>query len=113
MLGVEELKLLGRKVTAAGLSPLHDEVSAVQAFQQLQTVGELMRFNGMVNFYNPFIPHKSLIMAWHFPAVAGKKGKEPISWDTLTEQAFANMKSALTTTLSMTQCQHPPHFLCQ
>ena len=60
----------------------------------------------MVNFYNHFIPHASLVMAPLFAAVAGKKGKESISWDTLNEQAFANTKSALATA---TLLHHPQY----
>ena len=88
ILGVEELEFLGHRVTAAGLSPLQEKVAAVQSFPQPQTVGELMRFNGMVNFYNRFMPHASLIMTPLFAAVAGKKGKEPVEWDKPTVEAF-------------------------
>ena len=59
-------------------------------YPQPQTVGELMCFNGIVNFFNRFIPHASLIMMPLFAAVAGKKSKDPIEWDTLTVQAFAD-----------------------
>ena len=106
VLGVSELEFLGHKVTAAGLSPLPEKVAAVQSFPQPQTVGELMRFNGMINFYNRFIPHASLIMKPLFAAVAGKKGKDPVEWDKPTTKAFADTKSALA---SATLLHHPEH----
>ena len=105
MLGVSELEFLGHKVTAAGLSPLPEKVAAVQSFPP-QTVSELMRFNGMINFYNRFMPHASLIMKPLFAAVAGKKGKDPVEWDTLTTKAFADTKSALA---NATLLHHPEH----
>ena len=92
VLGVEELEFLGHQVTAAGLSPLHEKVAAVQSFPQPQTVGELMRFNGLVNFYNRFMPHALLIMTPLFAAVAGKKSNDPVEWDAPTAQASTNTK---------------------
>ena len=61
VLGIDNF--LGYKVPAVELIPLHEKVSAVQAFLQPQTVDELMCFNGMVSFYNHFILHVSLVMA--------------------------------------------------
>ena len=48
----------------------------------------------------------SLVMVPLFAAGASKKGKDSISWDTLTEQAFLDTKSALATA---TLLHHPQH----
>ena len=106
VLGVSELEFLGHRVTAAGLEPLPEKVDAVQAFPLPQTAGELMRFNGMINFYNRFMPHVSLIMKPLFAAVAGKKGKDLVEWDPQTTKAFTDTKSALA---NATLLHHPEH----
>ena len=106
VLGVEELEFFGHQVTATGLSPLQENLAAIQSFPQLQTVGELIRFNGMVNFYNRFMPHASLTMTPLFTVVVGRRSKDPIEWDLLTTQAFTNTKSALA---NATLLHHPEH----
>ena len=65
-----------------------------------------MRFKGMVNFHNRFMPHASLIMTPLFAAVAGKKSKDPVECHALTTQAFADTMSALDTA---TLLHHPEH----
>ena len=72
------------RVTAVGLTPLPEKVSAIQNFPQPWNVGKLMRLNGMVNFYCCFMPLTSLIMTPLFATVAGKKGMELVKWDKLT-----------------------------
>ena len=41
-----------------------------------------------------------------FAAVAGNKSKDPVEWEALTTQAFADTKSALATA---TLLHHPEH----
>ena len=106
LFAVDQLDFLGYQVTAAGLAPLTEKVSAVQNFPQPKTVGDLMRFNGMVNFYNRFVPHASLLMSPLFAAVAGKKGKDLVVWDKKVEQAFTDIKAALA---AATLVHHPHH----
>ena len=55
MLGVPEVQLLGHMVSALGIIPLPEKVAAIRAFPQPGTVGQLMSYMGMVNFYRRFI----------------------------------------------------------
>jgi hypothetical protein len=60
--GVSELDFLGYRVTAHGIRPLDDKVSAVRNFPQPSTLRGLCEFLGMVNFYHRFIPNSARIL---------------------------------------------------
>ena len=55
VLGVPEVQFLGHLVSARGITPLPEKVAAIRAFPQPVTVGQLMSYLGMVNFYRRFI----------------------------------------------------------
>ena len=55
VLGVPEVQFLGHLVSARGIIPLPEKVAAIRAFPQPVTVGQLMSYLGMVNFYRRFI----------------------------------------------------------
>jgi hypothetical protein len=43
-------------VSALGISPLADRVTAIQNFPQPRLMRQLRRFLGMVNYYHRFMP---------------------------------------------------------
>jgi hypothetical protein len=49
---VAEVEFLGFLVSALGISPLTDRVSAIQNFPQPRLVRQLRRFLGMINYYH-------------------------------------------------------------
>ena len=51
VVGVLEVQFLGHVVSARGIIPLPEKVAAIRAFPRPGTVGELMSYLGMVNFY--------------------------------------------------------------
>ena len=53
-----------------------------------------------------FVLCTSLVMAPLFAAVASKKYKDFINWNTQTEQLFADTKSALATSVLLHLTQH-------
>ena len=55
LLGVPEVQFLGHMVSANGIIPLPEKVAAIHGFPQPGTVGQLMSYLGMVNFYRRFI----------------------------------------------------------
>ena len=55
VLGVPEVQFLGHVVSARGIIPLPEKVAAICAFPGPGTVGQLMSYLGMVNFYRRFI----------------------------------------------------------
>ena len=91
-----EVEFLGLKVTAGGVAPLPNQLSAVADFPQPATVKELQAFLGAVNFYRRFIPAAAKIL---LPLTAelkgGRKGAEPLEWSEDMLTAFQSIKTAL------------------
>ncbi|XP_064470176.1 uncharacterized protein LOC135384925 [Ornithodoros turicata] len=55
--GVSATEFLGHQVTAEGIAPLATKVDAVTNYRQPQSLRQLHRFLGLVNFYRRFITH--------------------------------------------------------
>ena len=91
-----EVEFLGLRVTAGGVAPLPDQISAVADFPQPNTIKELQAFLGAVNFYRRFIPAAAKIL---LPLTAvlkgGKKGAELLDWTSHMLTAFQAIKTAL------------------
>ena len=51
VLGVPEVQFLGHIVSARGIIPLPQKVAVIRAFLRPGTIGQLMSYLGMVNFY--------------------------------------------------------------
>ena len=47
---VTEVEFLGHRVTQEGISPLPERVYAIRQFPMPESVPDIRRFNGMVNF---------------------------------------------------------------
>ncbi|XP_055588760.1 uncharacterized protein K02A2.6-like [Uranotaenia lowii] len=59
MFGVEQLEILGYNVSAAGISPSEEKISAIRNFRQPETREEVRSFLGLINFVGQFIPDLS------------------------------------------------------
>ena len=91
-----EVKFLGLRVTAGGVAPLPDQISAVADFPQPATIKELQAFLGAVNFYRRFIPAAANILLLLTAVLkGGKKGAELLLWSPPMQQAFKAIKTAL------------------
>lgn len=94
--GRTTLDFLGHRVSASGIKPHPEKVTAIKNFQEPKTVKQLMEFNGMVNFYHRFLPGAAAIMQPLYRATAGKKVKtQPVQWSTEMTTAFNATKAAL------------------
>ncbi|XP_058816278.1 uncharacterized protein K02A2.6-like [Topomyia yanbarensis] len=56
LIGVNELEILGFKVSATGISPSDDKVLAIRNFRKPETKEQVRSFLGLVNFVGHFIP---------------------------------------------------------
>lgn len=54
--GKTELKFLGYNVTCDGIQPDEEKVKAIMEYKQPETIEELRRFLGLINFYRSNIP---------------------------------------------------------
>ena len=96
-LGVASLTFLGHTVTTAGIAPLHSKCEAIQQFPKPFTQRRLKEFLGMVNYYNRFIPHCSLLLKpLHAMCKPCKRGQSvALTWTQDTDAAFLAAKKAL------------------
>ena len=83
MLGVPEVEFLGHMVSARGIIPLPEKVAAIRAFPRPGTVGQLMSYLGMVNFYRRFIKGAAGALKPLTDALRGPSGKAAkLEWST-------------------------------
>ncbi|GFT39042.1 hypothetical protein TNCV_3691261 [Trichonephila clavipes] len=113
--GVDSLKFLGFQVSSEGISPLPDQVDAIQKFPRPNTLTQLRRFLGMYNFYRRFIPKAAHILALIIKFLEGHTNKKkpcrplkspqtPLEWTEEAENSFTAAKTALT---DATLLKHP------
>lgn len=95
--GETQVKFLGYSVTAAGTRPLPEKVEAILRYPVPDTVKQLRRFLGMVNFYRRFVRGAAELQAPLNAVLAGPKvkGKDPVNWTPELQQAFQNCKEGV------------------
>ena len=125
--GKTEINFLGHTVTKDGIKPLPEKVDAITAYPEPDTIDELRRFLGMVNYYHRFIPNAAHIMKPLYQATATSKKPEAsakenreckeaktarasvtcikqIQWNDERRKAFEQAKTALA---KATMLRHP------
>ncbi|CAO1625007.1 unnamed protein product [Jaminaea pallidilutea] len=116
--GLSSLKLLGRKISAAGVSVLPDRVKAIRDLAPPATYGDLHKVMGLFNYYRDFIPRyasrcadlevlrrgitykpkKNPNSKAELVTPDGKVGisdKVPLPWSDQQQRAFDDIKNAL------------------
>lgn len=93
----ESVSFLGHKVSKEGVLPLETKVEAIRDFPLPQTMHQLRKFLGMVNFYRRFIPHLAQIQIPlnQLLTTSKKNDKTPVPWSEISKDAFEKCKSAL------------------
>lgn len=59
VVGVEKLEILGFEVSASGISPSEEKISAIKSFRLPSSKEEVRSFLGLINFVGQFIPNLS------------------------------------------------------
>ncbi len=90
---VPELDFLGHRISAAGVTPLRDNVQVILDFWKSTDCKSLQRFLGMINFYRRFLPGAAGTLRPLTAALSGNPKTLP--WTPETETAFAAAKEAL------------------
>ncbi|KAJ8723051.1 hypothetical protein PYW08_002963 [Mythimna loreyi] len=95
--GASEIEFLGYKVSAEGIKPLEEKIQAIVNYPKPETVEQLRRFLGMINFYRAHLPHavdyqKELNKYLHN---SKKRDKTKINWTEVSEKAFVKCKECL------------------
>ena len=106
VLGVDSVDFLGHKVTADGLRPLPQKVSAIQDFPQPTTARKLREFLGVVNYYHRFIPGAADILRPLNDMLTGlqKGSQKALVWTSEGVESFTAIKSKIA---SVTLLAHP------
>lgn len=105
ILGVPELDFLGHRVSADGIQPLEEKVTAIRDFT---TMRKLREFLGLINFHHRFILKCATILEplnWML-SLTGTRARH-LPWDNEARAAFMAIKEALA---NATLLAHPkPH----
>lgn len=103
VLGQPSVEFLGHLVTADGITPLPNKVTAILKFPQPVTVKELRRFLAMINFYRRFIPkaaHTQTILNDYLKG-SKKNDKSTINWTPEAVNAFEKCKKDLSEAVTL------------
>lgn len=61
--GSEKLEFLSHDVTADGIRPSSERITAIREYPTPTSVKQIQRFLGMVNYYHRFVPHFASLLA--------------------------------------------------
>lgn len=86
---VDEIKFNGHRLSATGVKPLYDHISAVQNFRAPATMEEVRSFLGLVNYVGKFIPNLATVSE---PLRQLTKKGTHFEWKNEHQNAFDQLK---------------------
>lgn len=114
--GQETVDFLGFHVSRNGIKPLDSRVQAIVEFPKPETIEQLRRFLGMLNFYRPHIPKavESQMELNKFIHHSKRNDKSKVPWDDSANLAFEQCKLSLqkAVTLSHPRNDVPISLMC-
>lgn len=95
--GADEVDYLGYHIDHHGTKPIEERVLAVKNFKKPDTIQELRRFFGIINFYCRFIPNAAQVQIplYSYLVDAKKKDKRRILWTETAEIVFEQARQQL------------------
>lgn len=95
--GQTGLEYLGYQVSSKGIRPTEDKVKAIEDYPKPQTVEDLRRFTGMVNFYRSHLPNAASYQSLFNKYIGSskKRDKTRIEWSEEASNAFEQCKNSL------------------
>lgn len=88
-----EVEYLGHCISAKGVATEPSKVSAVQNWPRPKNLKDVRGFLGLTGYYRKFIKHYGLISR---PLSGFLKKSKPFVWTSVVEEAFLQLKAALT-----------------
>ena len=97
VLGVPELLYVGYSISKDGTKPPFSRVEAILNYKKLETIVELRRFLGVINFYRRFIKNAAQLQAPlnAYLQNSKKNDKRPVQSTEESNQAFDDCKNSL------------------
>ena len=89
----DNVEFLGHSISAFGISPLPEKVSAVTSWPTPSTVKAVQQFVGFTNYYRSFIPDYSALAN---PLTNLTKKNTPFIWSAECDTAFHQLKLSIT-----------------
>jgi hypothetical protein len=86
---------LGYNISADGIKPPAERVTAITNFSQPTTSTEMRRFLGMINFFRHMIPHFAEIAYPLTELIKKHPSSKKLPWTTDEDTAFIEVKQAL------------------
>lgn len=95
--GQHEVQFLGYVINGSGCRPPTDRVTAIMNYTKPETICELRRFLGVINYYRRCIPHAARLQAPlnDFLTNSKKNDKRKVPWTPEAENAFSSCKRSL------------------
>ena len=94
--GQSSVMFLGYLVSDSGTQPLPVKVDSIRTYSRPESVQQLQRFLGMLNFYRRFIPKAALVQALLNDLLQSNvRGETPVKRTLETEAAFENSKMSI------------------
>lgn len=106
LFGQEEISFLGFLVSKQGIKSLTDKVQAIVNYKEPQTIHDLRRFLGIINFYRRSLKNAATHQAILTDCLKDSKRKDKrlVTWTPEAETAFKNCKDER---LNATILSHP------
>ena len=105
ILGVNKIDVLGYRLSADGILPLPDKISAIKNFPQPTTIKELRRFLGLIAYQCRFIKNAAFILdPLNFFLKGRVKNNDRLQWTDKANEAFIAIKRKL---VDITYLAHP------
>lgn len=94
----KRLTFLGYLLSEEGLQPNNERIQPILNYKKPETVRDIRRLMGLINWYRRFIPHAAELLTPLSNMISGhgKNSQHKIQWNTEAERAFEGVKQILT-----------------
>lgn len=94
---VNEVSFLGYRINQHGIFPLPERVQAIINYPLPESVEQLRRFLGIINFYRRSLPHSAETQKalYNLCPEPRKKDKRKIEWNDVSRNSFEKLKEEL------------------
>lgn len=95
--GESTIEFLGYEVNKDGILPMQEKVKSIQEFPRPETIEQLRRFLGMINFYRSHLDHAAdhQLLLNKYLHKTKKRDKTKIEWNQESIEAFEKCKNSL------------------